>query len=48
MPGLAVLGPEINRQAMMIGCTNPFALDAVVAFGALPLIALVRIRQLPA
>lgn len=45
VPGLAVLGSEINRQATMIGYTNSFALYAVVAFSAVPLMLLVRIKS---
>jgi len=45
VPGLAALGSEINRQAMMIGYANAFALYALVAFAAIPLILLVRIKQ---
>ena len=44
VPGLAALGSEINRQASMIGYTNSFALYALVAFSAVPLILLVRLK----
>lgn len=45
VPGLAVLGSEINRQAAMIGYTNSFALYAAVSFAAIPLMLLVRIKK---
>ena len=44
VPGLAVLGSEISRQAMMIGYTNAFALYAGLAFASIPLILLVKIK----
>lgn len=45
VPGLSVLGSEINRQAMMIGYINSFALYALVAFSAIPVMLLVRIKS---
>jgi DHA2 family multidrug resistance protein len=44
VPGLTALGSEINRQAMMIGYSNSFAMYAFVAFVTIPLMLLVRIR----
>jgi DHA2 family multidrug resistance protein len=44
VPGLMVLGSEIDRQATMIGYTNSFALYAAVAFLAVPMMLLVRIK----
>ena len=46
--GLAALGSEINRQALMVGYTNSFALYALVSFAAIPLMLLVKIKQDPA
>lgn len=43
--GLAALGSEVNRQALMVGYTNSFALYALVAFSAIPLMLMVRIKQ---
>jgi DHA2 family multidrug resistance protein len=44
VPGLTALGSEINRQAMMIGYSNSFAMYAFVAFVSIPLMLLVKIR----
>jgi DHA2 family multidrug resistance protein len=43
--GLAALGSEVNRQALMVGYTNSFALYALVAFAAIPLMLMVRIKS---
>ena len=43
--GLAALGSEVNRQALMVGYTNSFALYALVSFAAIPLMLLVKIKQ---
>ena len=43
--GLAVLGSEVNRQALMVGYANSFALYALAAFSAIPLMLLVKIKQ---
>jgi MFS transporter, DHA2 family, multidrug resistance protein len=43
--GLAALGSEVNRQALMVGYANSFALYALAAFSAIPLMLLVKIKQ---
>ncbi len=43
--GLAALGSEVNRQAVMVGYTNSFALYALVSFASIPLMLLVKIKQ---
>jgi DHA2 family multidrug resistance protein len=43
--GLSSLAAEVNRQAMMIGYTNSFALYAVVSFAVIPLMLLVKIKK---
>ncbi|MDD9905953.1 MAG: DHA2 family efflux MFS transporter permease subunit [Rhodospirillaceae bacterium] len=43
--GLAALGSEVNRQALMVGYSNSFALYALVSFAAIPLMLLVKIKQ---
>lgn len=45
VPQLVAFGSEINRQAMMIGYTNAFVLYAMVAFSAIPLMLLVKIKS---
>ena len=45
VPGLLRFGAEVNRQAMMVGYSNSFALYAALAFVTLPLLLLVRIRR---
>ena len=42
--GLAALGSEVNRQALMVGYANSFALYALAAFSAIPLMLLVKIK----
>jgi DHA2 family multidrug resistance protein len=42
--GLAALGSEVNRQALMVGYTNSFALYALVAFATIPIMLLVKIK----
>lgn len=42
--GLAAFGSEVNRQALMVGYTNSFALYALVSFAAIPIMLLVRIK----
>lgn len=44
VPGLAKLGSEVNRQALMVGYTNSFALYAAVAFAAIPFMLMVKIK----
>lgn len=43
--GLAALGSEVNRQALMVGYANSFALYALAAFSAIPLMLMVKIKQ---
>ena len=43
--GLAALGSEVNRQALMVGYANSFALYALAAFSAIPLMLLVKIKR---
>jgi DHA2 family multidrug resistance protein len=43
--GLAALGSEVNRQALMVGYANSFALYALAAFSAIPLMLLVKIKK---
>ena len=43
--GLAALGSEVNRQALMVGYANSFALYALVSFAAIPLMLLVKIKE---
>ena len=43
--GLAVLGSEVTRQGMMVGYSNSFALYGAVAFAAIPLMLLVKIKE---
>ena len=43
--GLAVLGSEVTRQGMMVGYANSFALYGAVAFAAIPLMLLVKIKE---
>ena len=43
--GLAVLGSEVTRQGMMVGYSNSFALYGAVAFAAIPLMLLVKIKD---
>ncbi len=43
--GLAALSAEVNRQALMVGYTNSFILYAMLAFAAIPLMLLVKIKQ---
>lgn len=43
--GLAALGSEVNRQALMVGYTNSFALYALVSFATIPLMLMVKIKQ---
>ena len=45
VPGLLRFGAEVNRQAMMVGYSNSFALYAALAFVTLPLLLFVRIRR---
>ena len=45
VPGLARFGAEVNRQAMMVGYANSFALYAALAFVTLPLLLFVRIKR---
>ena len=45
VPGLTALGAEVNRQAMMVGYSNSFALYTALAFVTLPLLLLVRIKR---
>ena len=45
VPGLAALGAEVNRQALMVGYANSFALYAALAFVAVPLMLFVRIKR---
>ena len=45
VPGLARFGAEVNRQAMMVGYANSFALYAALSFVTLPLLLFVRIRR---
>lgn len=45
VPGLARFGAEIDRQAMMVGYANSFALYAALSFVTLPLLLFVRIRR---
>ena len=45
VPGLSALGSEINRQAMMIGYANSFALYALAAFSVVPLMLMVKIKN---
>lgn len=45
LPGLAALGSEVNRQALMVGYTNAFLLYALVSFSVIPLMLMVRIKQ---
>ena len=42
--GLAVLESEINRQATMLGYMNSFTMYALVAFAAIPVMLMVRIK----
>lgn len=42
--GLAALGSEVNRQALMVGYTNSFALYALVSFATIPIMLLVKIK----
>ncbi|MGB0552421.1 MAG: DHA2 family efflux MFS transporter permease subunit [Alphaproteobacteria bacterium] len=42
---LAALGSEVNRQALMVGYANSFALYALAAFSAIPLMLLVKIKR---
>ena len=43
--GLAALGAEVARQALMVGYANSFALYALAAFSAIPLMLMVKIKQ---
>ena len=43
--GLAALGSEVTRQGLMVGYANSFALYAAVAFAAIPLMLLVKIKE---
>ena len=43
--GLAVLGTEVARRALMVGYANSFALYALAAFSAIPLMLLVKIKE---
>ena len=43
--GLAKLGSEVNRQALMVGYANSFALYALVAFASIPLMLMVKIKE---
>ena len=45
VPGLARFGAEIDRQAMMVGYANSFALYAALSFVTLPLLLFVRIKR---
>ena len=45
VPGLARFGAELDRQAMMVGYANSFALYAALSFVTLPLLLFVRIRR---
>ncbi|MEM7253025.1 MAG: DHA2 family efflux MFS transporter permease subunit [Pseudomonadota bacterium] len=45
LQGLSAVSSEIGRQALMVGYANAFVLYAFVAFGALPLLLLVKIRN---
>ncbi len=47
LEGLAALGSEVNRQALMVGYSNAFALYALVSVAAIPLMLLVKIKQKP-
>lgn len=44
VPGLAALGAEIDRQALMSGYNNSFVLYAAAAFATMPLMLFVRIK----
>ena len=43
--GLAALGSEADRQALMVGYENAFVLYTVVCFATLPLLLLVRMKR---
>lgn len=43
--GLSALASEVNRQALMVGYTNSFALYAIVSFAAIPLMVMVKIKR---
>ena len=45
VPGLARFGAEVDRQAMMVGYSNSFALYAALSFVTLPLLLFVRIKR---
>ena len=47
LEGLAALGSEVNRQALMVGYSNAFALYALVSVAAIPLMLMVKIKQKP-
>jgi len=45
VPGLVRFGAEVDRQAMMVGYSNSFALYAALSFVTLPLLLFVRIKR---